>query len=242
MHYSCWMIYPAWQVAHNWMEPSNMARWRPPSPTSDTVACREPTPHSAAIRNGFYLYVLLLSSPNSGHGRQREGSNVQFEHINWPACSSDLYKITGMCICLVFCHLLSFESCGDSGSAVDTSCQLPGWYWCSEVIPVFKWKWITCGLSTTSFPLSRTTWRFSAYLCLDCPCACPLLIPANLQQTKPIRPSSSCMFDFQKKVVRGRKQPLFLRHLVQSAPWGWTPMGGWLLRWKWRLGACSGCL
>lgn len=159
----------------------------------------------------------------------------------WPAPLICI-KYTGMRICLVFCHLLSFESCGDSGSAVDTSCHSLGWYWCSEVIQVFKLKWITCGLSTASFTLARTTWRFSAYLCLDCPWACPLLIPANLQQTKHIKPSSSCMFDYQKKMVRERKQPIILRHLVQSAPWGWTPMGGWLLWWKWRLQAGSGCL
>lgn len=190
--------------------------------------------------------MLLLSSPNSGHGRQRDGSNVQVEQTDWPACSSSptcLYKIAEVCMYLVFCRLgFSFESRGHFGSAVDTSCQLPGWYWCGEVIQEFKIKWITCGLSTASFTLTRTTWRFSAYLCLDCPCACPLLIPAVLQQAKDTKALSSCTLDAKKKVARGRKQLIIRRHLVQSAPWGWTPMGGWLLWWKWRLQACSGYL
>lgn len=49
---------------------------------------------------------------------------------------------------------------------------------------MFKLKWITCGLSTSGFTLTIMTWRFSAYLCFDCPCVCPLLIPAVLQQAK----------------------------------------------------------
>lgn len=138
------------------------------------MARGEPTPESAAVRD-----VLICVSCWKTERR----ANVNFEQTNKPAFS-------GMFCLFVFNskdgHLFGFlpflctlGSRGNPGSTVDTTWQLPAWYWCGEVIQVFKLKWITCGLSTAGFTLTRTTWRFSAYLCLDCLCACPLLIPSS---------------------------------------------------------------
>lgn len=75
--------------------------------------------------------------------------------------------------------------------------------------------------------VSKLTFALSAYLYLHCPGH--LLISPVLQNNNRGRKLSSFvpMWPWQKsKTERKRKQCFFLQHLVQSAPWGWTPTGG----------------
>lgn len=107
-----------------------------------------------------------------------------------------------------------------------------GGYWCVDWIRIL-W-WVIGGkapldiLHTYRDLVSKVTLPSSAYLYLDCPGACHLLI-----SFEKITAGGGTLSSFvltwprqESKTERERKQCFILQHLVQSAPWGWTPLGG----------------
>lgn len=108
-------------------------------------------------------------------------------------------------------------------------------YWellmCLNVTTTFHLKWTTFGYLKipADKPHRETLLQKDLTILALSMSSLPLcLSPIDLTGIFRIRAGGKlfCSYWLQEENEGGRKQCFILQHLVQSAPWGWTPIGG----------------